>query len=473
MKKFMLTLAMSITCLLTYGQDNRLIYQDPAYDNPAERLKILNRNTRINVSVDFVKIDLDKIFIYDQLILQFAEHEIVINKKSIERELWDKFSFSGHNDDDNSHLTLVVGNNGSVGGMITTSKREKYAIETIDSNNYALVKKDYSTLKENCDNLHDYSLHLDSTNEAKSDDRRGDAPLPYGCRVRVLVLYTPAAQSLEGDIKQTIEQAIKGTNESFTNSSVNYNVELAYSGLTNYAEVNSTTDKVRFRNTNDGYMDEVHALRNTYAADVCVLLTSYSDGVCGEAYDIGVPASDAFCVVDASCATGYYSFGHEIGHLLGCRHDTYVDSTTTPFAYGHGYVYSPGQWRTIMAYAAACSSCGRIQYWSNPDVSYEGVAMGTAAVSNNARVWNERSTTAMTFRQPATSITATSGDFSSSRYADVIAKQAITTSGTISINSGKEAYMRAGSSITLQPGVSVELGAKFAARIEAIYDCEN
>jgi hypothetical protein len=472
MKKIILTLNMSIICLLMYGQDNRLIYQDPTYDNPEKRSEILNRDTLINVSVDFVKIDLDKIFIYDQLVLEFGENKITVSKKRIGREMWEKFSFYGHNDDDNSNILIVVAKNGYVGGTITTSKRKKYRIATIDSNNYAVIETDFSRVKENCDNLRDYSSHIDGADGAESDDRPGAAPLPYGCRVRVLVLYTPAAQSSVDDINESILTAVNETNESFTNSSVNYNVELAYSGLTDYVEVNSTIDKTRFRNTNDGYMDEVHALRNAYAADICVLLTDYKD-VCGEAYDIGVPASDAFCVVNASCATGYYSFGHEIGHLLGCRHDPYVDPTTTPFAYGHGYVYSPGHWRTIMAYANACSSCGRIQYWSNPNVSYEGVAMGTADVSNNARVWNERSTTAMTFRQPPTDITVTSNDFSSSSYADVIAKQAITTSGTININSGKEAYMRAESSITLQPGFSVDLGAEFEARVEGIYDCGN
>ncbi|MDR0687673.1 MAG: zinc-dependent metalloprotease [Prevotellaceae bacterium] len=472
MKKIILTLNMSIICLLLYGQDNRLMYQDPTYDNPEKRLEILNKRDA-NVSVDFVKIDLEKLDIYDQFVLQFGENEMTVKKKTLEKRSKNKISFFGKNDDDNSSISFSVLNN-DIQGTITTPKIDVYKIETIgDKDNYAIVKLDGSKLKENCDNLHDYSSRIDGADGAESDDRRGVAPLPYGCRVRVLVLYTPAAQSSVSDIKNTIWEAINETNESFTNSSVNYNVEFAYSGLTDYAEVNSTVDKTRFRNTNDGYMDEVHALRNAYAADICVLLTDYGDRVCGEAYDIGVPASDAFCVVNASCATGYYSFGHEIGHLLGCRHDPYVDTTTTPFAYGHGYVYSPGYWRTIMAYADACSSCGRIQYWSNPNVSYEGAAMGTAAVSNSARVWNERSTTAMTFRQPPTDITVTSGDFSSSSYADVIAKQAITTNGTVSISSGKEAYMRAASSITLQPGFSVALGAEFEARVEGIYDCGN
>jgi hypothetical protein len=68
-----MTLNMSAICLLMYAQDNRLIYQDPTYDDPEKRLEILNKDTLMNVSVDFVKIDLEKIFIYDQLVLEFGE----------------------------------------------------------------------------------------------------------------------------------------------------------------------------------------------------------------------------------------------------------------------------------------------------------------------------------------------------------------------------------------------------------------
>jgi hypothetical protein len=116
-------------------------------------------------------------------------------------------------------------------------------------------------------------------------------------------------------------------------------------------------------------MDEVHTLRNKYSADICVLMANYSPtGTCGMTYVIGASSySDAFCAVNIYCANNVYSFVHEIGHLMGCRHDTYVDSTNTPYAYGHGYTSPAKTWRTIMAYADDCGSCPRLQYWSNPN----------------------------------------------------------------------------------------------------------
>ena len=222
-------------------------------------------------------------------------------------------------------------------------------------------------------------------------------------------------------------------------------------------------------------MDEVHALRNKYSADVCVLLINDSQ-YCGLAPGIGVTEDKAFCVVStfSTCATTNYSFGHEIGHLLGCDHDPLNESGYTPFAYGHGYVNPSKTWRTIMAYKPENTNyCPRLLYWSNPNVTYSGEPMGTSATHDNTRVWNERSNTVMAFRQPDNDVTFTSSDMPNTQYADVIAKQNITTSGTVNVNSGNTLSMRAGNSIYLQPGFSVQTGAEFSAKIEDVDDCEE
>ena len=100
-------------------------------------------------------------------------------------------------------------------------------------------------------------------------------------------------------------------------------------------------------------MDVVHTERDRYRADICVLLSDPC-GWCGLATGLNVSASEAFCVVDWDCLMGYYSFGHEIGHLHGCGHDTYVYPTNPHFSYGHALVNVSGGWRTIMGYNTEC-----------------------------------------------------------------------------------------------------------------------
>ena len=99
--------------------------------------------------------------------------------------------------------------------------------------------------------------------------------------------------------------------------------------------------------------------------------------------------------------------------------------------------------------------------------------MVTVTTNDNTRVWNERSNTVMAFRQPDNNVIFTNSDMPNTEYADVIAKQNITTSGTVSTNSGTTLNMRAGNSINLQSGFSVQVGAELSAEIDNIYDCEE
>jgi hypothetical protein len=205
--------------------------------------------------------------------------------------------------------------------------------------------------------------------------------------VEVLVAYTPSAETADGNIAATIQLAIDETNRSYENSGINIRLHLAHTHKVNYRETGSSFDLIltQFATPGDGPMDEIHKLRSTYTADVAVLLINQS-AFCGLARTIKAEAVSGFAIVHYDCATGYYSFGHEIGHLQGARHNPEVDSTNTPFAYGHGF-QNGSNWRTIMAYD--CSpSCPRLQYWSNPDVKYNKVATGTTSTHNNARVLN-------------------------------------------------------------------------------------
>jgi hypothetical protein len=251
---------------------------------------------------------------------------------------------------------------------------------------------------ENVDILEDtlFDLEEDKYQGSTEDDNL----LDDGSVTTVLVAYTPDARQAEGSVaamNALIQLAIDETNQSYANSDVYTRLRLVRRYETNYEESgNMIRDKDRFQAQNDGLMDEVHRLRDQNAADLAILITD-SGGYCGIADSILADADTAFAVVRRDCATGYYSFGHEIGHLQGARHNPEVDSTTTPFPFGHGYYYQAGNWRTVMSYNCP-GGCTRRQFFSNPNINFGSVATGTFTTHHNARVINETTSRIANFR---------------------------------------------------------------------------
>jgi len=478
-----------------YGQDNRLIYSKQVSNATARSNEILQRSEAY-MSVDFVEIDLEKILLHEQLVLQFGEKSFLINKERVEVRGINNFCFVGKDSVYSRILLSVL--DGDIQGSISTLNG-LYIVETIVENDYAIIKIDQSKLEgcggteeddDDYEKEEDYeendtsNINYDNhTNWENNDTLTSPIFRSAGtrdCKIRVLVLYTPYAQTLSSNIKNTVNHAVNLANDAFINSNINYRMELAYAGLTNYTEEGD--DKAdfrkslrRFRNDGDGYMDEVHTLRDKYSADICVIFLG-SRGLCGRATGINVGKNSAFCAVRASggCINDH-TLAHEIGHLVGCRHDYHMDANLVPHTYCHGYINPSMTWRTIMAYDNKCVNagcyCPTIEYFSNPNVYYNGEPTGTSYLCNNARVWNEHSDDIMTFRQPDNNITFTSSDYTNGTYGDVVAKQTITTSGTVNVNSGNTLHMTAGNSIRLLPGFRAEAGSEFSAKIETITDC--
>jgi hypothetical protein len=476
-KRLLILFLVSVNCLLCLGQATKLIENNILPDSERQALAILQKSPS-NVSVDFVKINLPIIKDVKQFALEFGERKLSVITERIDIRGDNNFSYIGRNKEDGSSIILSVLDK-DVQGIIETGNGV-YKIETINGNTYAIVKLDHSQLKEGCEEddekHHSHSLGTDKPKDETASAFRSSASmavLPSSCKIRVLVLYTPAAQSAVSNIVNAVNLAITETNQSLINSSINYRVELAYLGVTNYTESNYPTDLNRYATSGDGYMDEVFTLRNIYSADVCVLVI-HSNQTCGLAKDVGpVSYNDAFCLVEAyNCMTGNYSFGHEIGHLLGCRHDLFADSEMIPFAYGHGYVSPNGFWRTVMAYREACGNCPRIQYWSNPNINYGGIPMGTGNISNNARVWNEQAVGIMALKQPPVNLILSDLNMTTCSFGEAIATHNINTVGTFIISNGKY-RMKAGNTIALDGGFCVVQGAEFSAVIDNVPVCNN
>lgn len=253
-----------------------------------------------------------------------------------------------------------------------------------------------------------------------SSDTRGGLPLPDaplgddGSFIDVMVVYTATTRAAAGGtapMQALIDLAVAETNVSYANSGVIQRIRLVHSEEVAYDE--AATDPLYaalqcIRDPADGCLDQIHSLRDTYGADLVSFWLENGGGYCGLGYQmesVSVAfAAYSFSAVARSCATGYYSFGHELGHNMGAKHDEYVDKGSLPYSYAHGYAYPAGKWRTVMAYNNACSAqgvnCSRIPYWSNPANSYAGATMGNAT-ADNRQTLNNTAPTVASFRQAA------------------------------------------------------------------------
>ena len=267
----------------------------------------------------------------------------------------------------------------------------------------------------------DRSFECELVHTALPVDARGDpsaAGADDGSVIDLLVVYTPAARSGSGGtslIEALIDLAVADLNRALEDSGVVQRMnmvgkrEVAY---TEPADSSGSTMLSHLANPADGYLDEVHPLRDGLRADLVHLIQASSFRG-GRAEVLG-PFG----------ATHYDLLGglvpHELGHNMGLLHDRYNDASNHPFPYSHGYVnqaaFAPGapyesRFATIMAYNSQCGDAGFFCPWantfSNPDMTYNGYPMGvrgdapSSAVDGPAdarRSLNELRTTVANFR---------------------------------------------------------------------------
>lgn len=209
--------------------------------------------------------------------------------------------------------------------------------------------------------------------------------------ISVMVCYTPLARDREGStdaIKARIVQAVEEANQSYRNSGADLELALAGSGTGDICEVSGYKEQDSILQDlnalewdGDHRIDHIHALRDTLAADIVVLIVERSDaaGLANQMFSLWVdPAFEeyAFAVVTRNVATGKFGFAHELGHLMGAHHD---DPASGPaaFEYSYGHVDPSntvgacvgGPWMTLMSQYTNCLGCVNIQYWSSQGVT--------------------------------------------------------------------------------------------------------
>ncbi len=216
--------------------------------------------------------------------------------------------------------------------------------------------------------------------------------------IDLMVLYTPnVAKHYIRDPADLLALAIEEVNETYRNSGLgNVTLRLAHSQAVNYD--GTTEDQFTHLYTmvdGLGPFKNVKKLRDEKRADIVGLIIDNPKG-CGLSTRIRPDSDEAFFVVHHACAATTMSIGHEIGHILGARHDRFIDESNVPVAYGHGFVNGT-KWRDIMSYKEGCGGCARIPFWSNPRIMYQGEPTGTPA-ADNARLILELAERVSNFR---------------------------------------------------------------------------
>jgi peptidyl-Asp metalloendopeptidase len=333
-----------------------------------------------------------------------ARTSVTASRNNAEADAW-----RGAVDGTTGTVTLMQARNGSISGTVQHDGRY-YAIRPMGDRLHAIVELDQEQMppehqpplllsRWERSGQSNGVFALGSTFESRAAPHSTHiGPVSSEVTIDVMVAYTRNAAGYYNDIRSDlIALAIAEANESFRISGLQHvKLRLVHAYQTAYVEEGSHFDHVwRLADRGDGVMEEVHTLRNEFRADVVILVVDDAQG-CGLATRVHPDADEAFAVVHHECAATTLSLAHEIGHIIGTRHELDMDKNMTPFPYGHGYVNGT-KWRDIMSYKESCGGCPRIPVWSSPIVRINGEPAGTPEL-DNARVISEQSARVAAFR---------------------------------------------------------------------------
>jgi hypothetical protein len=388
----------------------------------------------------------------------------------------DAATWRGQSADGKSSGTITV-HRGQLTARISPDPKTVWMILPVSQQRHIIYRVDASKAQKE-ESPQQYARMLDGPAAGSERVRKeepgevlGDGLLGDDCYVRILVGFESGI-NLADPVGFAIE-CIELSNTIYANSQINFEAELAVARV--YPQnASSDIDEALFQwqvdEPFDNSFNEVFSDREQYDADFCILVVNdFTGDYVGLAATILASYSSAFCVVESGAALDNLSFTHEIGHLMGARHDEYVDDSGD---YNHGYIIHSEEVRTVMAYNDECEDngydCDRVEYFSTPDVTYLGTGkvLGTAETEHNERALDENESEFADFEPVVSDKLFSFPEFvDEEMFASVTALSSIDHLAQYEVTGGATVVWSAGSDLYLEPGFFVAQGSTFEGKI--------
>ena len=334
------------------------------------------------------------------LLLQIPDGPtITVTASHVEYESASEYEWIGKTDDDRGTV-IVISKAGRVSAHISTPEGV-YEIFSAPSGLYCLQEID-------SEKAWDVGCATTST-VVKPDNGRAAVVEPatkqednanakmQPCQAltypRVLVLYTPKALTLAGNLTNLtdyVNRSISQFNSCIYNSGITSAAALVLAGI---APLNNLTETASITNDLNSLIGNATAqnLRNQYQADLVVLMTDsyYQDGdTRGKSKTVTLENANSYSIVELWCATSHKTFAHEVGHLYGCRHDD--DNSALP-SYAKGYKikflgFTVDRTMMVGNGITGDQAKNRLLNFSNPNIQVSGRATGTNDENNALRI---------------------------------------------------------------------------------------
>jgi hypothetical protein len=361
-----------------------------------------------------VQLNIDHLKNKDLLLNLFDDAEFAAERTQIKEGAEGAFTWSGKlkGPVGGSALITVFGN--SVAGSISTDDGRLFEINSSPGNGITIEEIDLNKLPPHIDPISpDNAPFEEGSLESPESQNTPVISADSGDTIDLMILYTPNTRERWGasGIQSKIINAVDAMNSAQANSLINARYRLVYMGEINYTETGDMGQALdRITGTSDGYIDNVHTLRNQYGADIVSLIDEDSNA-CGIAW-VMTPnqltdnrmARLAFNVTNSGCLSGH-TLTHEIGHNEGCAHNRENAGVSGSYDFSYGHRDTTAGFRTIMSYSCSGGACPRISHFSNPNVNYDGAPTGIdhdvdpLESADNARTKNNNETIIANWRQ--------------------------------------------------------------------------